>query len=182
MNEEDVLESVILKLNALDVPYAITGALAVSFYGKPRSTHDFDLIVSVYPGKGKVQALLSAFGKDFYISEEGIIDALLHKSMFNIIHHETGLKIDLWVLKDEEYDKEAFARRKKRRFLGQQIFILSPEDMILNKLLWYKASELDKHLNDVKGILQVQGDALDKKYLKKWAAKLLVKDISSFLF
>ncbi len=179
MTEEDVLKEVVGNLEKLGVPYALTGGIAVSFYGKPRSTHDFDIIVQISSGHGSVKKLFSAFEKDFYISEEGIIDAVLHKTMFNIIHHETGLKIDLWILKEDDYDKEAFAKRKKIKALGMDLFILSAEDMVLGKLQWYKVSEIDKHFDDVKGIYEIQKDNLDKDYLKKWAIKLSVNDLLS---
>ena len=179
MTEEEVLKEVITSLEELSIPYALTGGLAVSFYGYPRSTHDFDLIVQIPHGGQNIKKLLSTFGKDFYISEQGIIDALLHKTMFNLIHHETGLKIDFWILKDDEYDREAFKRRRKWDLLDENISILAPEDMIINKLLWYKVSESDKHLNDVKGIYNVQKEKLDLNYLKKWAQKLSIYEFLS---
>lgn len=177
MTEEEVLKEIVANLEELDIPYALTGGIAVSYYGKPRSTHDFDIIIQVPSGKGSVKKLLSTFEKDFYISEEGIIDALLHKTMFNIIHHGTGLKIDLWILKEDEYNKEAFTRRRKVKVLGMDISILSAEDMMLGKLQWYKVSEIEKHLNDIRGIYEIQKDILDKDYLKKWAVRLLVNDL-----
>ena len=177
MTEEDVLKEVIGSLDSLNIPYALTGGLAVSFYGHPRSTHDFDLILQ-FPSDPKItKKLLNIFGKDYYISEEGVIDALLHKTMFNIIHHETGLKIDLWILKDDEYDREAFNRREKVQALGREISILSAEDMIIGKLLWYKVSEIDKHFNDVRGIYEIQRQNIDNKYLLKWSIKLSIHEI-----
>ncbi|MGB9613533.1 MAG: nucleotidyltransferase domain-containing protein [Candidatus Margulisiibacteriota bacterium] len=177
MTEEEVLREVIGRLEKLNVPYALTGGLATSFYGRPRSTHDFDIIVHLLSGAGNVKKLLAAFENDFYVSEEGIIDAILHKTMFNIIHRETGFKIDFWILKDDEYDKEAFGRKEKVKMLNADISILSAEDMILGKLLWFKASEIDKHLNDAKGIYEVQKGKLDTEYLKRWALKLSIYDL-----
>lgn len=177
MTEEDVLIQTIELFDGLKIPYALTGGLAVSFYGHPRSTHDFDLILQFPPDKKTTKQLLTLFDKDFYISEAGIIDAVLHKTMFNIIHHETGLKIDLWIMKDSEYDREAFGRRIRQPALGIDVWILSAEDMIINKLLWYKISDLQKHYNDAKGIYEVQGTKIDRKYLIKWAAQLSIFDI-----
>lgn len=177
MNEEEVLKEVVAGLDNMRVPYALTGGIAASFYGKPRSTHDFDIIIQVAPEPGSAKKISSVFEKDFYASEEGIIDALLHKTMFNIIHHETGLKIDLWVLKEDEYDRTAFARREKIRALGMDLYILSAEDMILNKLLWHKISDIDKHLSDARSIGEFQKERIDKEYLAKWALKLSIGDL-----
>ncbi|MBI5399715.1 hypothetical protein HZB07_03785 [Candidatus Saganbacteria bacterium] len=174
MTDEAVLKAIIAKLNKLQIPYALTGGLAVSFYGEPRSTHDFDLVIQIAAGGGIVKKLLANFAQDFYISEEGIIDALLHRTMFNIISHETSLKIDLWIMKEDEYNRTAFARRIKTSVLDLDLFILSAEDLILSKLQWYKASEVEKHLNDVKRIITIQKDKLDFVYLNNWVSKLAV--------
>jgi hypothetical protein len=177
VTEEDVLYEVIGSLNSLGLPYALTGGLAVSFYGHPRSTHDFDLVIQFPAKPGAAKDLLKIFEKDFYISEAGVIDAVLHKTMFNIIHHETGLKIDLWILKDGAYDREAFKRRKTVKALGTELSILSPEDMMINKLLWYKVSDLQKHFNDAKSIYEIQKGGLDLDYLAKWTLKLAINDL-----
>lgn len=177
MTEEEVLKRILNLFDALNIPYALTGGLAVSFYGHPRSTHDFDLIIQIPGEPNIVKKLLEAFEKDFYISEEGIIGALLHKTMFNIIHHETGLKVDLWILKEDEYGREAFKRRNRVKSLGVDLCILSAEDMVIGKLLWYKVSEIEKHFNDAKGIVEIQKEGLDDQYLTKWSLKLSVNDL-----
>lgn len=179
MTPEEVLKEVVKKLDELNIPYALTGSVASSYYGRPRSTHDFDVIIQVSVAPGIVKRFLSSFEKDFYVSEEGVIDALLHRTMFNIIHHETGFKVDLWILKDDEYDRVAFSRRQKVTLLGSEMFILSAEDMILGKLQWYKISESDRQLDDVKFIYEVQKNNLDIDYLKKWSVKLSIHDVLS---
>ena len=45
MVQENLLIKVIERINKLHIPYMITGAIACIFYGKPRLTHDFDLVV-----------------------------------------------------------------------------------------------------------------------------------------
>ncbi|MDI6731115.1 MAG: hypothetical protein QME05_00850 [Candidatus Margulisbacteria bacterium] len=172
MTEEDVVIDIISFLDKYSIPYALTGGFAVSFYGKPRSTHDLDIIVQLIAGNRNIKELMTAFIKDYYVSEEGITDAIIHDTMFNIIHQETGFKIDFWILKNEEYAQESFSRRKRFEILGLTPWILSPEDMIINKLQWYKAAESDKHLKDARGIIEIQKDNIDQKYLHKWTNKL----------
>lgn len=177
MTLEELLKEVASKLDKLDIPYAITGGIGSSFYGQPRTTHDFDIVVNLLTGKNKTKQIFNSFIKDYYVSEEAIIDSVVHRTMFNIIHHNTGIKIDCWILKDDAYNMESFARRKKETFAGKQIYFLTPEDLILSKLLWYKVSESERQLKDVRGILEIRKDELDLKYLKKWAIKLKIDAI-----
>jgi hypothetical protein len=177
VNEVDILKELLARLEKLNIPYALTGGFTASFYGKPRSTHDFDLVIQISSPFIQIKKFLSAFEKDFYISEESVIDSILHKTMFNVIHHETGLKIDFWILKDDNYSREAFSRRKKVNALDINMFILSAEDMIINKLQWYKTSGVDKHLSDAKGIYYLQKENLDAEYLKKWTVMLSIADL-----
>jgi hypothetical protein len=178
---EELLKEVIAKFDELNIPYALTGAIGSSYYGQPRTTHDFDLVINLIAGKKQAQKILNSFHQEYYVSEEAIIESVVYKTMFNMIHHETGLKIDCWILKDDDYNQQSFARRKKEKFAGKIMFFLAPEDLILNKLLWYKAGGAERQLSDIRGILAVREGALDLAYIKKWAAKLKVHDILSLL-
>ena len=99
--------------------------------------------------------------------------------MFNVIHPESGFKIDFWVLKNDAYSQTAFQRRQTIPWGKQNLSILSLEDLILSKLQWYQLSESDRHLNDIRGMIAVQREVLDKKYLIEWAGKVGVSEILS---
>jgi len=64
---------------------------------------------------------------------------------------------------------------------GTEIFFSSPEDTILKKLLWYKDSQIDKHIDDAFGILQIQNESLDHNYMKKWSTKLSISSLMNQL-
>ena len=179
MNEDDVLDDVCARLDGLGIPYALTGGLAVSYYGRPRATHDADIVVAIARVPGLPQKLIVKFEPDYYISEEAVIDALLHQTMFNIIHPHTGFKIDFWILKSDSFSQGAFRRRQTVSLGKQRLSILSLEDLILSKLQWYQLSQSDRHLNDIRGILAVQREALNKAYLNEWAKKLSVDEVLS---
>lgn len=170
MIQEGIFIKVINRLSQIKIPYMIVGAIAAIAYGKPRTTHDVDLVIEVY--EKDIPELLSVFGKEFYISEEGIKDAILHKTMFNIIHLESGIKIDFWLLHGDKYDLERFKRKRKINVFKQQVHMTSPEDIIIKKLLWYKDSDIDKHLEDALGVLEIQYNNLDFQYIDKWAKEL----------
>jgi hypothetical protein len=45
----------------------------------------------------------------------------------------------------------------------------SPEDVIVNKLLFYDEGRSDKHLRDIAGMLRAQGPAIDRAFVDLWA-------------
>lgn len=167
MELPSLLKLVVSRLEKIEIPYMLTGGLAVSFWGLPRTTHDIDVIIEAQ-GKDK-DKIINIFKKDFYISEEAITQAIEQKFTFNIIHFKSGLKIDFWLVKKDPYRISEFKRRLKKKIFGKDIFIISPEDLILSKLLWYKESESTRHLEDVQSILKIS--KVDLSYIKNWAKK-----------
>ncbi len=175
MDQKETFEKVIEILDDLKVEFLITGGFAVSFWGHPRSTHDLDILIKI---KGNKEKLINSFREhDFYISEEAVEDAMKHQSMFNIIHSESDLKIDFWVIDgNPEHDTE-FKRRVKKNFLGKEVYLISPEDLILTKLEWFKKSNSTRHLIDASGIWEIQQDVIVLDYLKKRAAALNLAEL-----
>lgn len=174
MTPEQLLYKIADILDKLKIPYAITGGFAVGVWGKPRFTADIDIIVELIPRN--IPSLTNALlvvDKDVYVSKEAMEDALQRKSEFNFIHPQTGLKVDFWVRnsKADIYGKLKFERRIAKKIDNQKIFFVSPEDLILSKLSWYKESESSKHLEDIKSILDNKKLKVDLEYIKNWAEK-----------
>lgn len=171
MVQEDLLIKVIQRINKLRIPYMITGGIACIFYGKPRLTHDFDLVVEIE--EKNITNITSVFKDEFYVSPEAIQNAIKYRSMFNIIHFDSGIKIDFWMLKEGEFERTAFKRRQKHVYSKKDVFFSSAEDIILNKLLWFKESEIQKHFEDAMSVYEIQ-KKLDLNYLKEWAGRLSI--------
>ncbi len=114
MNELDVLHDVTQRLEASHIPYMLTGSLAVNYYAEPRMTRDIDLVIDVQPGG--LAPLLAAFQEDYYLSHEAVEEAVRQRSMFNLIHHESLIKVDFVVRKETSYRKVEFERRRRVRF------------------------------------------------------------------
>lgn len=171
-DQKQLLKDITSFLENRHIPYMITGAWSVIYYGRPRASHDIDFVVEI--DKREIPKIKEAFQKlsHAYIVDLSLIeDAILHKAMFNLLYLPTGLKLDFWILKDDVFDKTRFARRKKVKLLGQIMSIATQEDTILKKLLWYKESKIEKHFIDAAFVYQIQKAHLDEKYLKKWAKK-----------
>ena len=98
---------------------------------------------------------------------------------FNIIDPTLGLKVDFWPLKDDAYSREQFARRRQVELFGRKVWMLTPEDIILAKLLWYKMSQSEVQMGDILSVWKIQRDALDLNYLRSWAARLSVAELLS---
>jgi hypothetical protein len=163
---ETVLLRVIEALDRLNLPYMLTGAVAVTYYGEPRTTHDIDIVVML--AATDITRVKTALEPDFSVAEESIKAALREGSMFNAIHEETGLKVDFWMLKSSEFDRARFARRVRVSALGVKMTLPAPEDVIIGKLEWFQMSDIDKHYSDALGVAAVQRGRLDTDYIARW--------------
>lgn len=124
----------------------LTGSIASTYYGRPRATQDIDLVID------PAQVALHRF--------------------VNMIDAGSGYKLDLIVRKDRPYSLEEFARRRLKSLSGVRLSIVSPEDAVLSKLEWAKEGQSERQLQDALGIIVTQGESLDIRYLREWAAPL----------
>ena len=151
----------------------ITGAWSAIYYGRLRASHDIDFVVELQ--NKDLTKILNAFAKlpqEFSVQIERIEEAINQKDMFNIIHLSTMLKLDFWILTDDQFDKSRFKRRKKVKILGKFMEISSAEDTIIQKLKWYQMGKIEKHLVDAAFVYQIQKNNLDHKYLADWLKRL----------
>jgi hypothetical protein len=168
MTEElDVLRIISERLAASGVPFMLTGSFALGYYGKPRMTRDLDFVVALV--EEHVDSLVTAFCADFYIDEDSARLAIKSQRMFNLMHLDSAIKVDLIVRKNSEYRHVEFERRKSVEFAGVSTWITSREDLILSKLVWASDSGSEMQLRDVRTLID---ESVDWAYLKDWAAKL----------
>lgn len=172
-DQEQLLKKITSLLQKENIPYMITGAISVIFYGRPRASHDIDFVVEAH--EGDINRILQAFSllpqNGFLVDSSAIKDAIMQKFIFQILHLPTMLKFDFWLLKDEPFDQERFRRKQEVTIFGQPMFFASAEDTILIKLLWYKDSKIEKHVIDAAFVYQIQKKNLDKAYLALWSKK-----------
>ena len=163
--ELDLLKIVCERLSVAGIDYMITGSTAGNFYAVPRMTRDIDLVVEVR--KEDTDKLVKLFKNDFYIERESILEAIRQQGMFNIIHNDYVIKLDFIIRKNTSYRILEFQRRKKMNIEGTNIWVVSPEDLILSKLCWAKDSFSEIQLRDVKNLLSVDKN-MDTLYLEQW--------------
>jgi len=172
MSQQELLKQVVAALNSAGIDYMVTGSVASSLHGEPRSSHDIDLLVSVdMTGARKLIETLRP--PVYYLDPAAVADAIATKGMFNLIDTETGDKVDFWVLTDEPFDRSRFARKYEEEFMGVRLKAPTPEDTILAKLWWAKqAGGSEKQFGDALRVYELQSGRLDKDYLLDWVGKL----------
>lgn len=169
MEQEELLKEIAEILKDLGIPYLITGGIAVVVWGRPRFTADIDVVVHLLPQKlDALAAELLRIDKDAYVDKAMMQRAHEQRGEFNFIHPASGLKVDFWIMKGDPFSQAVMKRRRRKRIAGTTIFLSSPEDLILNKLLWYRMTESTRQLEDIESVMRIQ-KKLDWKYLRKWA-------------
>ncbi len=175
--EEAALVAVARALNLLAIPYMVTGSVASSYHGRPRSTHDADIVIDPTPDQldRLVRSLVDA---GFYVDLDRARDALRRRLQFNAIETESACKIDLIIRKDRPFSREELGRRQAAELApGVAVPLASPEDTILAKLEWArKAGGSEKQIEDAAGVLAVN-PRLDRAYVERWARDLGVLDV-----
>ena len=166
---------------SLGIAYNIGGSIASMSYGVTRTTLDADLIAEIR--NEHIAPLVEHLQHDYYIDADMISDAVRGRSSFNVIHLPTMFKVDVFILKATDYDRQSFLRADLRPLdiepNSPLFFVESAEDVILNKLRWYRlgGEVSERQWDDVLGVLRVQSDALDMSYLRRWAGALGISDL-----
>jgi len=159
-------------LEAMGIEYVIWGGVAAITYGEPRFTRDMDVLVRLH--YDQVDTLARVLEEDgYYVSVEAIRDAVDRHFYFNVIHMETGIKVDFLVAERDPIHVWAFEHCRVKNFDEfRQASYMPPESVILTKLRAHQDSGSTRHLDDIEGILRVSGPELDLAYVDREAARV----------
>ena len=176
------LKLVIEALEAAGVEYMIGGAIAAWAWGEPRATQDLDLVINVpIETIGKLSKELEK--RNMLIPAEIILDAILEDRAdipINAIHMYSGLKADLYPVRPgDELRLSAFQRRERIDYgppIGR-VYVHSPEDLILYKLIYFAISQQPKHSRDIAAILRAKKNQLEFEYIEGWVNRLGLRSV-----
>jgi hypothetical protein len=176
----DVALMVTTVLEELGVTYAIGGSVASTLYGVPRSTVDADLVADLQAEH--ISPFIAALKEKFYIDPLSVMDAILNQSSFNLVHLESMFKVDIFIPRQRDFDRNQLDRRVLRTVTTQpenSAWIASVEDTVLAKLEWFRlgGESSERQWRDVLGILKKQGEDIDIAYLRQQATDLNVADL-----
>jgi hypothetical protein len=170
----EALLPVVQALEALAVPYYVGGSVASSVTGVARATLDVDLVAAL--ALEHAEPLAAMLSQHYYVDVEMIQQAVRRCGSFNIIHLAGMFKIDVFVPEDTPFACSNMRRRVALEVpeVEQTLYFCAAEDIVLHKLLWYRAGGgvSDRQWYDLQGVLRLQAQRLDLTYLQKWAAEL----------
>jgi len=171
------LKLVIEALEAAGVEYLIGGAIAEWAWGEPRATQDLDLVIKL-PIESISNLSKELEKRNMLVPAEIILDTILEDRAdipINAIHIYSGLKADLYPVRDgDELRQSAFQRRQRVDYgppIGH-VYIHSPEDLILYKLIYFGISQQSKHSRDIAAILRAKKNQLNFDYMEGWVTRL----------
>lgn len=170
MPEPELFLLFVRPLNRAGIRYVVGGSVAAIFYGEPRLTHDVDFIV--FLNHDDLRLLREAFpASDFYVPPlETMLQEMAreHSGHFNLIHRNTGFKADLYPTGRDEMNAWAFRGKRAVEYEGDTVMLAPPEYVIVRKLEYYREGHADKHWRDIRAILEVSGEELDRSLLHEW--------------
>ena len=181
MNTPEIIQAITPLIEVFErfgIPYYIGGSVASSLHGQKRATQDVDIVADMH--RKHVQALVNLLEDEYYIDVEMIQDAIRHQSSFNVLHNETGVKVDVFVLKSSAFAQHELQRAREDVIEpgSRPFYFASPEDVILNKLSWWRMGGgiSTRQWNDLVEVIKRQAYALDITYLRQSAPLVGVAD------
>jgi hypothetical protein len=169
---DELLRHLVAALEDVGVPYAIGGSMASIAYGEPRATLDIDVVVSLR--SENLGAFCEHFPPgDFYLSRDAARIAIRGGAQFNIIHPASGMKIDVFSDKADAVSRSQIERGRRLQALeGLTAVFSSAEELIVKKLQYYQLGASDKHLRDVRSMLDISAEEIDLERIEDWVERL----------
>ena len=172
MPAPDPLAPFLEPLDRLGLPYCITGSVAASVYGEPRLTADIDVVLLLRAAD--IVALRSAFPEsDYYVPPDETLRleaARPVRGTFNLIHHASQFKADVYIAARDPLHAWALAHRRRIDLGESGAWIAPPEYVVVRKLEYLREGGQDKHLRDIRFILAAT--ALDRAFVEAEVARL----------
>ncbi|HUP51402.1 MAG TPA: nucleotidyl transferase AbiEii/AbiGii toxin family protein [Longimicrobiales bacterium] len=174
MDTPDLVGLFVRPLEQLEIEYMVTGGVAAVVYGDPRFTRDIDIILKLE--SAEASRLVGAFDpKLFYVPPVETLRTEARRPRyghFNIIHRDSALRADVYILSRDPLQQWGFSRRRTLDLESTTISLAPPEYVIVRKLEYYRDSGSDRHLRDIAMILRISEGHVDLPEVVAWVGRL----------
>jgi len=167
----DLLKRVTESLEKKNIPYMLSGSIALNAYSVPRMTLDIDIVIELH--EKQLDTFFEIFTDDFYIDHNTVKEELRRHGMFNVIDFKSGFKVDFIIKKESDFRLNEFSRRRREPIADFEVWMVSPEDLIISKIDWIQELKSDKQIADIENLLAIPG--LDMSYIRFWCRRLNLK-------
>jgi hypothetical protein len=166
MTGEEATAAAIDALVASGLPYMLVGSFSSNLYGIPRSTKDADFVVALEDRS--IMEVARRLPPSINVDPQMAFETVTMTRKYEAMILDSPFKIEFFLLSDDPHDRSRFERRRIEPFLGRQVHVPAPEDVIIQKLRWHGLVRRSKDLDDARDVLAVQGDTLDFAYIHRW--------------
>jgi hypothetical protein len=164
-------------LNGLGIRYMVSGSVASTLYGEPRFTHDVDFVVFLqYKDIADLRRIFPS--PEFYVPPTEVIAAEISresKGQFNVLHADTAFKADFFTGGRDELQAWGFRHKRQMNYFVEPLITAPPEYVIVRKLEYFREGGSEKHLRDIRAMLAISGELIDKSALQHWIQELGVE-------
>lgn len=165
------MRDLVLVLSKAGVPHAFGGALASGCHGLPSSTMYVDVMLIASPDEMKRLTglvLAAGFEKVKSASQTAAEEKFVAEST-------AGYRVDISQAKTE-HDVEAVKRAVKIRAFDVDIWVMAPENFVLQKLVLGRPKDIKDALAVLtrQSVIIKKKKKLDVEYMDGWASKLNV--------
>ena len=174
---EELLRFVCGALEQRGIDYMLSGSLALNAYSVSRMTRDIDLVVELRADNFDAFAQIFE-SRDCYFHRESALAEVAKRGMFNVIDWTLGGKVDFIVRKEDAFQQAEFIRKVRMPvFPDFDCWVISPEDLVIAKLLWIQELFSERQLDDIRNIIR-DYKPLDREYVSGWIAQMKLNDFS----
>jgi hypothetical protein len=167
---------VIEALNTLEMSYIVTGSLARNVYCPPRSTIDGDFVVIAKPNE--LEQLFDRLRNEFQREEQMAFETVTGKIQHKLRHRKTKFLIEIFEAHlDDPHERSRFERRQPVFIESVTAYVTTAEDVVVQKLRWFKQIRRAKDRDDVIEVLIYQWQYLDWAYVEHWCKEHQTDDL-----
>ena len=167
MSANLLAKAVAAALEQARISYMVVGSFSSNLYGLPRSTKDADFVVEL--GDQSISSIMPFLDDGFKLDPQMRLESVTGTCRYVMTHTATQFKVEFFLLTNDAFDQSRFTRRRKGLLDGQQVFVPTAEDVLIQKILWAKRGHRAKDREDALHVLEVMTpEALDLPYIHRW--------------